>query len=129
MLGALSLIRMTIASSVEPRLCGLFPACKSADYSIRYGDAAVFGAQAVPFLVMRIEQEVTGPNGLFNDSLSSSHSLLHEIEYILTLLAKVWLRSDSHSPASYRSEESRPYLGIDIQLGNSHVYCMLNIFS
>ena len=48
MLGALSLIRMTIASSVEPRLCGLFPACKSADYSIRYGDAAVFGAQAVP---------------------------------------------------------------------------------
>lgn len=36
MLGALSLFRLTIASSVEPRLCGLFPACKSADYIIRY---------------------------------------------------------------------------------------------
>src|SRR2546421_2700781 len=36
--------------------------------------------QAAPFLVMSIEQEVTAPDSLFNDSLSSSHSLLHKIE-------------------------------------------------
>jgi hypothetical protein len=36
--------------------------------------------QATPFLVMSIEQEVTGPDSLFNDPLSSSHSLLHKIE-------------------------------------------------
>jgi hypothetical protein len=42
MLGALSLIRLTIASSVEPRPYGLFPACNSAESIIRYGDAAVF---------------------------------------------------------------------------------------
>src|SRR5260221_11825343 len=64
--------------------------------------------QAAPFLAMCIEQEVTGPDSLFNDSLSSSHSLLQKIEYILTFLAKVWLRSNSHSPAGYRSEESHP---------------------
>src|SRR5436190_10062127 len=78
---------------------------------------------------MSIEQEVTGPDSLFNDPFSSSRSLLHKIEYILTPLARVRLRSNSHSPASYRSEESRPYLGIDIQLGNSHVYCMLDVCS
>ena len=78
---------------------------------------------------MCIAQEVTGPESLFNDPLSSSHSLLHKFEYILTLLAKVWLWSNSHTPAGYRSEESHPYLGIDIQLGNSDVYCMLDVFS
>jgi len=31
-------------------------------------------------LVMSIEQEVTGPDSLFNDCLSSNHSLLHKIE-------------------------------------------------
>jgi hypothetical protein len=40
MLEALSLIRLTIASSVEPRLYGLFPACKSDEHIICYGDAA-----------------------------------------------------------------------------------------
>ncbi len=36
--------------------------------------------QATPFLFMSIEQEVTGPDSLFNDPLSSSHGLLHKIE-------------------------------------------------
>src|SRR6266568_1805870 len=41
MLGALTLMRLAIASPVEPRPCGLFPACNSAEYIICYGDAAV----------------------------------------------------------------------------------------